>query len=221
MTMTPRSRLYESEITKRYLRRQAIKKFLFAVGGTFLAWYAMVTFTAPAHARGIHRNHAIHHHVALRAPTGVITCNRFGCHGEATAIMHIYKRTKHEARAERIPLARFDANGNSDGIIGGRPAGCPHAYCGCGLARYLGLNDPRLNLAWNWARLFPRTRAHPGAAAVRAHHVMLLVAHVEGSVWTVRDYNGGRHLSYIHERDTRGYVFVEPSGGRFAANWNL
>ena len=41
---------------------------------------------------------------------------------------------------------------------------------------------------------------------------MLLVAHVSGSTWTVRDYNGGKHLSYIHERDVRGYVFVEPRG---------
>src|SRR5690348_4337824 len=73
------------------------------------------------------------------------------------------------ARAEARPLA---ATGNE--IIGGRPSGCPFRFCGCGLAKYLGLNDKRLNLAWNWARLFPRTHAQPGAAAVRHHHVMLL-----------------------------------------------
>ena len=218
MTMTRRLRLFQPAETRRYLRRQALLRFMFATGGTFLAWFAMVTFTAPAHARGIqHRHHAIHRHVALRAPTGVITCDLHGCRGEANAVMHVYKRTKHEARAERIPVARIYANGNADSVIGGRPAGCPHAYCGCGLRKYLGLNDARLNLAWNWARLFPRTHAHAGAAAVRAHHVMLLVAHIEGSIWTVRDYNGGRHLSYIHERDVRGYVFVEPGGGRFAS----
>ena len=100
-------------------------------------------------------------------------------------------------------------------VIGGRPPGCPHAYCGCGLRLFLGLVDKRLNQAWQWARLFPRTYAHAGAAAVRHHHVFLLLAHAYGSVWTVRDYNGGRHLSYIHERDTRGYVFVEP-GTRYA-----
>lgn len=71
-----------------------------------------------------------------------------------------------------------------------------------------------LDLAWNWARKFPRTYAHPGAAAVRAHHVMLLVSHVSGTRWIVRDYNGGRHLSYIHERDVRGYVFVVPGARR-------
>lgn len=101
-----------------------------------------------------------------------------------------------------------DANGN---VIGGRPAGCPHAYCGCGLRKYLGIDDVRLNLAWNWAKLFPRTFAHSGAAAVRHHHVMLLVSQVSGSIWTVRDFNGGRHLTWLHDRDTRGYVFVEPS----------
>jgi hypothetical protein len=133
----------------------------------------------------------------------------------ATAPAHA-RGLRHHHRAVHHRVATIDANGNS-GVIGGRPAGCPTAFCGCGLRKYLGLNDKRLDLAWNWARLFPRTSPHPGAAAVRAHHVMLLVAHVEGSVWTVRDYNGGHHLSYIHERDVRGYVFVEPGGGRLAS----
>lgn len=104
-----------------------------------------------------------------------------------------------------------DANGNRI-VIGGRPAGCPHAYCGCGLRKYLGIDDVSLNLAWNWARKFRRTHAASGAVAVRRHHVMLLVSHVAGTVYLVRDYNGGRHLSYLHERDVgRGYVFVDPT----------
>lgn len=158
-----------------------------------IALSVAVTFIAfsAAHARG-HR-----HHSYVSAP--VVRCDNNGrCTGTAT----IYIEQQRETRL-------YDANGNT--VIGGRPAGCPHAYCGCGLRKYLGLNDERLNLAWNWARLFPHTAPHPGAAAVRHHHVMLLVAHVEGSIWTVRDYNGGRHLSYIHERDVSGYVFVDPS----------
>lgn len=104
----------------------------------------------------------------------------------------------------------FDANGMTAQVIGGRPSGCPHAYCGCGLRKYLGLSDVRLNLAWNWARLFPRTYAHDGAAAVRSHHVML-IEHMTGPLRAiVRDYNGGRHLSYIHERSLRGFIFVNP-----------
>lgn len=112
------------------------------------------------------------------------------------------------ARGEARP---FDANGNvTRQVIGGRPHGCPRAYCGCGLARFLGLHDVRLNLARNWARLFPHTPPVPGAAAVRRHHVMLLVQQVSGSNWVVRDYNGGRGLSYIHVRNVRGYSFVMP-----------
>lgn len=95
-------------------------------------------------------------------------------------------------------------------VIGHRPDGCPRAFCGCGLARYLGLHDKRLNLAWNWARFYPHTTPHPGAAAVRRHHVMLLERHVEGTRWLVRDWNGGRHLAWEHVRDVRGYVFVQP-----------
>jgi len=112
----------------------------------------------------------------------------------------------------RFPPSTYyaDANGGAVTMIGGRPAGCPSAYCGCALARYLGLRDRRLNLASNWARLFPRTAPHPGAAAVRAGHVMLLQEHVSGFVWRVVDFNGGLHLSWVHERDVRGYVFVEP-----------
>ena len=109
------------------------------------------------------------------------------------------------ARADARPL---DANGNQ--IIGGRPSGCPFRFCGCGLAKYLGLNDKRLNLAWNWARLFPRTHAQPGAAAVRHHHVMLLEREVSPGHWQVLDFNGGRHLTWRHVRDVGGYVFVQP-----------
>jgi hypothetical protein len=112
----------------------------------------------------------------------------------------------------RLSHARpFDANGNEARVIGGRPAGCPHAVCGCGLAKYLGLNDRRLWLAWNWARLFPHTHARAGAAAVRHHHVMLLIEHIAGNRWLVKDWNGGRHLAWEHVRDVRGYVFVDPS----------
>lgn len=103
----------------------------------------------------------------------------------------------------------LDANGTQ--VIGARPHGCPFRYCGCALARYLGIQDSRLNLAANWARLFPRTNAYPGAAAVRSHHVMLLESHVGGSKWIVRDYNSGRGLSRIHVRDVRGFVFVSPT----------
>jgi hypothetical protein len=97
-------------------------------------------------------------------------------------------------------------------IIGSRPAGCPHAYCGCGLRKYLGLSDKRLNLARNWARLFPHEPApRAGLAAVRSGHVMYIEGRSDDGHWIVRDYNSGGGLSRLHERSVRGYVFVNPS----------
>ena len=77
------------------------------------------------------------------------------------------------APARKRAAARSYASANQDTtIIGGRPSGCPHAYCGCGLAKYLGLDDARLNLAWTWGRFFPRENA-PRArrGAVSQSHV--------------------------------------------------
>lgn len=110
--------------------------------------------------------------------------------------------------------APFDANGNGTQIIAkGAPPGCPfRRFCGCALAKYLGITDKRLNLAWNWQRIFPRRpQPAPGYAAVRRGHVMLLVSQVSGSEWLVRDYNSGRGLSRIHVRSIKGFVFVDPS----------
>ena len=98
-------------------------------------------------------------------------------------------------------------------VIGARPDGCPHAYCGCGLRKYLGLADARLNLASNWARLFPREAApRAGLAAVRSGHVMYIEAAAGNGNWLIRDYNSGGGLSRLHVRDLRGYVFVNPRG---------
>lgn len=96
-------------------------------------------------------------------------------------------------------------------IIGGRPSDCPHSYCGCGLRKYLGLEDKRLNLASNWARLFPREAGpRAGLAAVRSGHVMYIEGSAGNGQWLVRDYNSGGGLSRVHVRDVRGYVFVNP-----------
>ena len=98
-------------------------------------------------------------------------------------------------------------------IIGTRPSGCPHSYCGCGLRKYLGLEDTRLNLASNWARLFPRESGpRAGLAAVRSGHVMYIEGSAGNGQWLVRDYNSGGGLSRVHVRDVRGYVFVNPHG---------
>ena len=99
-------------------------------------------------------------------------------------------------------------------VIGGRPAGCPHAYCGCGASLYLfGKIIPALNRAAEWFR-FPRARPAPKMAAVRQHHVFVLESHVEGDVWIVHDSNSGHHLTRRHARSIAGYVIVDPFAGR-------
>jgi hypothetical protein len=112
------------------------------------------------------------------------------------------------SRARRITHMASDGS-----IIGARPAGCPHAYCGCGLRKYLGLTDKRLNLARNWARLFPHVAGpRAGVAAVRRHHVMYIEGRAANGQWLVRDYNSGGGLSRVHTRDVHGYIFVLPRG---------
>ncbi|HKT20008.1 MAG TPA: hypothetical protein VJR47_18290 [Stellaceae bacterium] len=103
-------------------------------------------------------------------------------------------------------------------LIGSRPSGCPHAYCGCGLRKYLGLSDARLNLASNWARYFPHEAGpRAGLAAVRNHHVMYIEAAAGNGEWVVRDYNSGGGMSRVHVRDVRGYTFVNPHGSAMAS----
>ena len=100
---------------------------------------------------------------------------------------------------------------NEGTIIGSRPNDCPRAYCGCGLRKYLGLSDKRLNLASNWRKLFPRAAGPAaGVAAVRAGHVMYIESSAGDGQWLVRDYNSGGGLSRLHVRDVRGYTFVNP-----------
>lgn len=107
--------------------------------------------------------------------------------------------------------ARMQTRGEDVTIIGGRPADCPHRYCGCGLRKFLGINDKRLNLAWNWAKLYPRLSGpRVGAAAVRRGHVMYIEAPAGDGQWLIRDYNSGGGLSRLHVRGVRGYVFVDP-----------
>jgi len=108
-----------------------------------------------------------------------------------------------------------DANGS---VIGRRPAGCPHAFCGCEASLYLfGRIRAELNLASNWLRKFPRTSPAPGMVAVRNHHVMVLMNQVDGNDWLVHDGNSGGGLTREHVRSLKGYVIVNPHGGVMAA----
>lgn len=127
----------------------------------------------------------------------------FGHHG-----IHRFSAEQTTQDASGNPVFRYADEGT---IIGSRPSDCPHAYCGCGLRKYLGLSDVRLNLVANWLRYFPHEAApRAGLAAVRRHHVMYIEASAGDGLWTVRDYNSGGGMSRIHVRDVRGYAFVNP-----------
>jgi hypothetical protein len=95
-------------------------------------------------------------------------------------------------------------------VVGGRPAGCPRSFCGCGASiRVFGRIVPGLNLASNWLR-FPRTAPAPGMVAARRGHVFVLEQHVEGDTWMAYDANSGGHATRIHARSLRGYTVVNP-----------
>ena len=163
----------------------------------------------PIHCAAARDHHSHRHHHQRLGPDGAGAC---------TLTNDGRKVCGPAASPTGVPA--IDANGNrimrvtdEGAIIGARPDGCPHAYCGCGLRKYLGLSDKRLNLASNWARLFPHEPTpRPGLAAVRSGHVMYIEGTASNGQWLIRDYNSGGGLSRVHVRDLRGYVFVNPHG---------
>ena len=139
-----------------------------------------------------------------------IECNERGCSDYAS-----HARAATAARGAVQSGVVTDANGS---VIGRRPAGCPHAFCGCEASLYLfGQIRPELNLAANWLRKFPRTAPASGMVAVRTHHVMVLMSPVDGNDWLVHDGNSGGGLTREHVRSLKGYVVVNPRGGMVAA----
>ena len=97
-------------------------------------------------------------------------------------------------------------------VVGGRPAGCPSSFCGCGAAiRVFGRVVPELNLASNWLR-FPRASPAPGMVAARRGHVFVLEQHLGGDMWMAYDANSGGHATRMHARSLRGYTVVNPRG---------
>lgn len=113
--------------------------------------------------------------------------------------------------------ARVTAAYSRAGIIGGRHAGCPRAFCGCEASLYVfGRIIPELNLAANWLRKFPRTTPGPGMVAARNHHVFVLISHVGGSDWLAHDGNSGGGKTREHIVSISGYVVVDPHGSRMA-----
>lgn len=98
-------------------------------------------------------------------------------------------------------------------ILGGRPQGCPHRFCGCALAlKIFGRIVPVLNLAVNWVHKFQRSPPAPGMVAARHGHAFQLIAHIRGMTWQVWDANSGRGRTRIHERSIAGFIIVNPHG---------
>jgi hypothetical protein len=111
-------------------------------------------------------------------------------------------------------VARRVARGVGE-VIGGRPQGCPHRFCGCALAiKIFGTAKRDLWLAANWLR-FPRAEAAPGMVAARRGHVFQLVSHTSGNIWKSWDANSGGGRIRIHNRSIAGFTIVNP-GSRMA-----
>jgi len=144
---------------------------------------------------------------------GIATLLLLPAQAEARPYHHLY-------RVQHFRDAMAMAPSGDERVVGGRPAGCPNAFCGCEASLYkFGRIIPGLNLASNWRR-FPRATPAPGMAAVRSGHVMILEAQVGGNVWTVHDGNSGGHVTREHARSLAGYTIVDPNGatGTFASS---
>jgi len=125
---------------------------------------------------------------------------------------HEHRRIIHDA--DQAALQQLpDPSAGRPTVVGARPSGCPHAFCGCEASLYLfGQIRPELNLAANWIKHFPRSEPAPGMAAVREHHVFVLMSQVSGTDWLVHDGNSGHGLIREHVRSISGYTVVNPKG---------
>jgi hypothetical protein len=123
-------------------------------------------------------------------------------HKHHTQAAHHHGHIKHH---HRVHVAESSA-----AVVGGRPEGCPSAFCGCGASLYLfGKIIEPLNRAAEWIERFPRAEPAPGMAAARRHHVMVLIEHRHDDVWLVHDSNYS-HKTLVHERSISGYTVVNP-----------
>jgi len=134
-------------------------------------------------------------------------CDFSGMHVNTTSTWSRREKMSRSALSARAEMAVASDPGR---VVGGRPAGCPHSFCGCGASiRVFGHIVPGLNLAANWLR-FPRTAPAPGMVAARRGHVFVLEQQLEGDTWLAYDANSGGHATRLHARSLRGYTVVNP-----------
>jgi hypothetical protein len=138
-------------------------------------------------------------------------CDFSGAPLRSASVVH--RQLEHrgiEQTSTSFPAAMAEMNGGRGQVVGGRPAGCPRSFCGCGASiRVFGHIVPGLNLASNWLR-FPRTAPAPGMVAARRGHVFVLEQHLGGDMWMAYDANSGGHATRLHARSLRGYAVVNP-----------
>lgn len=185
---------------------------------------ALVCLSLPAEARPRHHSVGVNKMVCVE--TGTVlhpVCGMGRPVASSTVPYRSLAISKAEARRRARGQALYDAmpfgmptdragRAIQPQVIGGRPAGCPHRFCGCGASLHLfGKIIPRLNLAANWLR-FPRAAPAPNMAAARRGHVMVLKRHLHGKVWLVHDSNSGGGKTRLHARSIAGFVIVDPSG---------
>jgi hypothetical protein len=184
---------------------------------TFLvAALALVCLSLPAEA---HPRHVAHHRydpacnvsMPCEIPAGA---KQVASRKEAARLAR--GQALYDAMPFGMPTDRAGRALPASQVIGGRPAGCPHRFCGCGASLYrFGKIIPSLNLAENWLRKFrhvPHSMAQPRMAAARRGHVMVLVEHIHGNVWLVHDSNSGGGRTRLHARSIAGFTVVDPNG---------
>jgi hypothetical protein len=176
-----------------------------------IAAFSFVAVTTQAQAR---RHHRHHYHYTDKTPVYAGFISNMDNNGHYLPFVE----PQRQSPVRYSGPAHIRVASGGENVIGGRPAGCPHAFCGCEASRYLfGRIVPELNLAYNWIRKFPRTSPAPGMAAARNHHVMVLISHAGGSDWYVHDGNSGHGLTREHVRSISGYTVVDPHGARYAS----
>jgi len=179
-----------------------------------IAAFCIVAVSTQAEAK--HRHHASHKHytraVQNKARTAVIfDTAAIPAYGDNQT----YTRPSPMGRNIIAPVRSYDF---AEGVIGGRPSGCPVAYCGCSASiKVFGRIIPELNLAANWRR-FPSTSPAPGMAAWRWHHVFIIESVNGDGTVVAHDGNSGRGLTRLHTVSLRGYHVVNPNGSHIALN---
>ena len=151
-----------------------------------------------------------HHRRAAAPAQGIIVCDQQGCHGD-----QIISASPAGRRETRIIVSDDGYEGR---VVGGRPAGCPSAYCGCGVSlKVFGKIIPELNLASNWLRKFPHAQPAPGMVAARSHHVFYIESVIDAQTVVAYDPNSGGHRTRIHTVSLRGFTVVNPHASRMAS----